>query len=442
MKNIRNIPIFALFLLAGTHAVPELRLSIFGFSTPYSILIFYFVLSIALLKVVANRGKTKFSATLFHAFLVYYLSIAVSSIFAVQIDYELLFKWLLFPLIPICVALTVDRVRVLNKLLISFAISGFFVFCFGIYGFITEEVGDPLQHTFGYFGVTYEESSRNGDVLYFQSTFWILLSIALYADRVSKSLRAFCGLLAVMVAMGLVLSLARGAWLSGALTVIALVAIQRSVKRKSGVTERVNLPTKLAMIMLFLAGFLYIFISTVEGDYQQILTSRTDSFSTFSEEGGNSNLARYLLLMRAAEVAITHPLGVGVWNLKYHLTDFYISGLASAENIYIHMLAEQGLLGVGAYLFILGWIGRRLYRFIVICGSGSDKWVGWCLMCILINWSLYGMFNIMIETLWYWLGISLTVAAGNLVERGALKKVVEIPPCKPQQLKIEREVCE
>ena len=438
MKNIRNIPIFVLFLLAGTHAVPEFRLPILGSSTPYSILIFYFIIYMALLKVVADRGGVKFSATLLFGFFVYYTAIVLSSSFAVQIENEVLFKWLLFPLMPICIALTVDRVQLLKKSLVLFAISGFFVFCYGVYGFITWEVGDLDQHLLGYFGVTYEDSSRNGDVLYFQSTFWILLCIALYADRVSKLLRAFCGLLAVIVAVGLVLSLARGAWISGVLTVIALLAIQRSIKRKFGIAQSSYQKTKLMMIALFLAGFLYIFVAMVGGDYQELLASRIDSFSTLSEEGGSSNLARYRLLMRATEVAITHPLGVGVWNLKYYLTDFYMSGLASAENIYIHMLAEQGLLGVGAYLFILGWTGRRLYRFIAICGHGSDKWVGWCLMCILINWSLYGLFNIMIETLWYWLGISLTVAAANLAKRGA-GEGCRTPSCRSQALINKRE---
>ena len=167
------------------------------------------------------------------------------------------------------------------------------------------------------------------------------------------------------------------------------------------------------------------------GEYQELLASRVDSISSLSEEGGNSNLARTLLLVKVADIAITHPLGVGVWNLKYYLTDFYISGLASAENIYLQLLAEQGILGLGSYLFVLGLIGKRLYIYIAICGNSADRWVGFCLICVLINWSIYGMFNIMIETLWYWLGISLAVAAGNLAVTRGVQKVVEAPTCKP-----------
>ncbi|MBJ6801936.1 O-antigen ligase family protein [Geomonas propionica] len=437
MISLRNLLIFALFLLSGTHAVPALRVSMLGFSTPYSILVFYLIIFVVLLKVVADRGRIRFPAALMCGFVVYYFSVAVSNCFAVEVDKEALFKWFFFPLMPVCIALIADRVELLKKSLLLFAISGFCVFCYGIYGFVTWNVGDFWQHTLGYFGVTYEASSRNGDMLYLQSTFWILVAIALYADRVSGWLRLFCAVLAAMVGMGLVLSLARGAWISGVLTVVALVVVQRMLNKELGVPQSSYLKTKLVVITLLLAGLLYLFTSTVGQDYQQLLSSRTDSISTLSEGGGNSNLARTRLLIRAAEVAVTHPLGVGIWNLKYYLDNFYITGLASAENIYFHMAAEQGVMGLAAYLFILGWTGRRLYRYLAVTGHGSDKWVGWCLLCILTNWSLYGLFNIMIETLWYWSGMSLAIAAATLVEQGRLEAPAGAGEQKPLAFALE-----
>jgi len=438
MKSTGNFLIFILFLLSGTHAIPALRISMLGFSTPYSILTFYIIVVLVIGKVVADRGRMKFPPALFAGFMIYFFSIVVSGCFAVQLDNEVLFKWFFFPLMPICIALIADRVDLIKKSLVLFMISGVCVFFYGIYGFVTWNVGDIWQHTLGYFGVTYEGSSRNGDMLYLQSTFWILVAISLYAEGVRKSLRVLCAVLAAMVGMGLILSLARGAWLSGLITVVALIAIQRSLKRAHGVPQTKFLKLKLAVISLLIFGLLSLFNSIAGDDYQKLISARTDSMATLSEDGGNSNLARSRLLMKASEIAITHPLGVGVWNLKYHLEDFYMTGLASAENIYFHMAAEQGFIGLGSYLFILAWTGKRLYRYLIICKQSSERWVGWCLMCILINWTAYGLFNIMIETLWYWLGISLAVTAANMVERGCLKAPAEVED-KQLALPLERE---
>lgn len=415
MTVIQNALVFMLYLFAGTHAVPKMRLSLLGFSTPYSILIFYTIIFVAFLKIIGERGKVKFPPTLLTAFAIYYFSIVLSSNFAKDIDGELLFKWFLFPLMPICISLIGNKLNTIKYALVLFMVSGFCVFLYGIYGFVTWKVGDPLQHTLGYFGVTYEASSRNGDMLYFQSTFWILAAISLYADRVSRILRILCGFLAAMVAGGLVLSLARGAWISAVLTFIAVIFIQKSLRKSYGIFQVKYFKTKLTVILLFITALLSVFLFTAGDDYKQLLAARTDSISTLSEEGGNSNLARTRLLLKAAEVAVKHPFGVGPWNLKYYLEDFYMTGLASAENVYFQVVAEEGIVGLVAYLYILLWTYKRLYRHLSIIKQSSDQWVGWSLICILINWSAYGLFNIMIETLWYWLGISLAVALGTTV---------------------------
>lgn len=212
------------------------------------------------------------------------------------------------------------------------------------------------------------------------------------------------------------LSLARGAWISAAITVIATIFMQRSMKKSYGIPQAKYLKTKLIVISFVTFILTLAFLSTAGDEYRNLLSTRTDSISTLSEEGGNSNLARTRLLKKTAEIAVKHPLGIGPWNLKYYLDDFYMSGLASAENIYFQLVAEQGLIGLGSYLFILVWTVKRLYRFLIINRQSPDRWVGWCLMFILINWSAYGLFNIMIETLWYWLGISLAIALANIVE--------------------------
>lgn len=416
MKTIQISFIFILYLLAGTHAIPLMRVSFLGFSTPYSILVFYIIMLIVLFKIIVDKAKIKFPPALFTAFMCYFFSIILSACFAKQLDWEVLFKWFFFPLMPICICLIGNRLKTIKYALILFMISGVCVFVYGVYGFVTWEVGDPLQHALGFFGITYEASTRNGDMLYLQSTFWILVAISLYAESVNKPVRILCGILAAMLALGLVLSLARGAWVSGAITVIAIIFMQHSLRIKHGIPQARFLKTKLLVIFLLIFSLIFVFLSTVGDEYNTLLSARKDSISTFSEEGGNSNLARYRLLLVTSQIAASHPLGVGVWNLKYHLDDFYISGLASAENVYFQIVAEQGLIGLVSYLFILIWTARRLYRFIIINKKSSDQWVGWSLMCILINWSAYGLFNIMIETLWYWLGMSLAVALANMVE--------------------------
>lgn len=406
----QNILVFIMYLLAGTHAVPALRVSFMGMSTPYSILIFYILILITFIRITVDREMIKFPVKLFNAFLFYYFSIALSTCFAEEINWEVLIKWLFFPIMPFCISMIANRAVIIKYALVLFMISGLCVFVYGIYGFITWNVGEPSQHALGYFGVTYEESSRNGDMLYFQSTFWILLSISLVANNINKYIRYLCSFLAMLVASGLILGLARGAWISAIITVITATLMQRFLEKKHSVLQLKLLKTKLIFISLLVFSLMFVFISTADKEYFGLLSSRTDSITTFSEEGGNSNLARYMLLLKVSEIAASNPFGVGVWNLKYHLKDFYLSGLASAENIYFHMLAEQGFIGLVAYLFILIWTIKRLYRYIITNQQSSELWLGWCLMLILINWCAYGFFNIMIETLWYWLGISLAIA--------------------------------
>jgi O-antigen ligase len=134
-------------------------------------------------------------------------------------------------------------------------------------------------------------------------------------------------------------------------------------------------------------------------------------------EGGNSNKDRLQLIVKSIELAVTHPLGVGVGNARHYLTEYGEDGFNHVENEYLQVLVEQSVIGLIAFVMMLwGVVFGVLRRANRSSHQEPAAWVGWAFAGILLDWSIYGLFNVLHDNAWFWPVIGLAIAWVRLAE--------------------------
>jgi hypothetical protein len=422
------------FLMLGTYAVPGLRVGT-ELALPYAVLLLAATAPLVLADRVlgGEADGNAIPAWLVWAWLGFAYSLALSFGTATKVDPGRILKAAAMMGGPVLLVWAAPEARYIKASVVLLGATSLAVFAYGVYGFVTGTTGDPIQHTFGYLGVTYEEATRNGDVMYFQTAFWILAAKFLWGSRAPASW--LWGALAGVVAIGIGLTLSRGAWISTSLALIVVVWASGLLK-----TRRVALPMAAGLTAaLFLAatGIWDPFGAALEGrvgrsegpvaEAVQRLRSRMATIGTMSEAGGNSNKQRMQLITRAADLAWAHPLGIGIGNTRLYIHDIGLeSGLNHVENDYAQLLLEQSAIGAASMLtMLLGFLALGYRR---LRGSQrSDGWVGWALWGLMLDWLVYGMFNIMHESTWFWmiLGLALTWA---VTDRAPRARVAPLDP--------------
>jgi O-antigen ligase len=417
MKKIEEFLVYALYLTLGTYAVPTLRLGDTS-AVPYAVGFAFIIAGIVGLDWLLGRSRIRVPRRLGWGASIFAASIGISILFASQPNVALSLKYVLYVLSAVLIVIVATRPQMIEKTLICLAISSLAVFAYGAYGYFTGETGDPIQHSFGYFGVTYTDSTRNGDMLYFQTAFWIFGALFLFGERKRFKL-VWLGLTG-LIAIGIVMSLARGAWISTGFAFLLIIWQSGRVKRRTVFRTA----TILGLIGIFLASLFYLLngdqlnlghnavTPSVTEDTWGLVTDRFNSIFVLSNAGGNSNQVRIDLTGKAIELALANPLGVGVGNARYYLTGIVgVEVVNHVENEYLQLLIEQGILGLGAYLALIAWlIGGGLRCAKAGKSPGQAEWVGWALTGIMINWGIYGVFNIMHESTWFWLVMGLAMA--------------------------------
>src|SRR5215471_16868138 len=161
--------------------------------------------------------------------------------------------------------------------------------------------------------------------------------------------RLFYLLCGAALTAGVVVTFSRGGFL-GLLAMAAFCAWKLGRFRK-GATA------------LVLAATIAIFIVAVPASY----SGRLGSIFNVDSDATGSAQARLDLLVRASEVAASHPIiGVGLGN--FHI---YSIGEQKAHNSYLEIAAELGIAGLIAYLIILFSPFRYLRR--IERGSAGDR---------------------------------------------------------------------
>lgn len=165
-------------------------------------------------------------------------------------------------------------------------------------------------------------------------------------------------------------------------------------------------------------------------DNDKILESIMEVFFSFSDEAAigrmTSNITRFSLQVAAFNIFIDNPfLGIGIGQYGFHYPDFLPSWAFlsremisvvnpavgtikyGAENAYLRILAENGIVGFAIWLYI-GWLGLKNYLYVL---KYIDKEQKNMIKLIILSYlmSMIGFINFdMYIFFYYWLFVILS----------------------------------
>lgn len=401
MSLIERWTLYALFLTVGTYAVPELRFHDVPYTVPIAAIL------AVVLCIQRSLGRSfRIKRWLLIPTVLYVMSTFLSTLFARSPNWAMTFKYAAFGMIPLAVAAAMQRASTIRHCLVCLMISATAVFLYGTYGYLTGAVGDPIEHAFGYFGVTYMASTRNSDQLFLLVPFAVCMAVFLHARR-----RPGWGLCVVSAglltafAIAIALSYARGAWLTVA--VVSGLLLRRLYK-----TNKVRFSLRAGLLGMILLCIGVVWLSRMDTETLYLLRERWESLFTLQiRTGGNSNENRLDLAMQALALGIQDPLfGIGIGNARHYLitSGFYVN---HAENTYLQLFMEQGIMGLGAYVAMLVLTYRQLKQKQLMSATPIMKDQ---MDAIFFALAFYGFLNSFIDNTWYWTVIALVIAHAHL----------------------------
>jgi O-antigen ligase len=265
----------------------------------------------------------------------------------------------------------------------SLAAAFFFASGMGIYQAMTQRVGE---------GVPWELMTRMRAHAFVhpvtfgqQMTLAILGGLCFLGRPPSESSRklnlAACGTFLAVVLSALILSQGRGAFVALAAGFAAICVIDRKARK---------------------FGYLAVAAGVVGVVLLEVIPESSRSISgTLLKEGffeGDNNLNpqfhRLILWRVGLDMFKDYPvLGIGLGNYKTQFVSYFQGKVDgqwvwhSAHNLYIHQLAERGLVGLTALLSFLGLLTVRAYRRAKLSPTGPNLWA-WSAMAAFLVMNL------------------------------------------------------
>ena len=393
MSIFKNWVWFFVFLSIITYPIATIR--IFGMPFP----VFFISISLPFLLLIEFCKKTQFKLTkikldlililLFFILLTLFINLITNS----SIDY--LSSQFAYSLFCLLIIIFIDKQSIpfaLNALYFSSIV----LLIYGLYGFITWETGELIQHTFGYFGITYLESTRNGDLIYL---FPGLIISYVYATNTNSKITFWCNtVLCLIFLLAILANQSRG----GVIVIfVYLVMIIRQKKIQVG-----RLPYKLIfLISIFFILFVFLLSFYVDKLYLDIIFYRISSIFSLksnSDISYNSNGDRIEILNTSIMIFKNHILGVGITGMR-QITN---GELFHSENAYFSILVYYGLPGFIIFNLFLWFI----YKIVFFLKVFNNKF-------LLINSFLYiflivySLFNLMIDLLPFWMILGLSTSS-------------------------------
>lgn len=232
--------------------------------------------------------------------------------------------------------LTVSTDAMLRTLIVS----GILLGCYGYYGYITGKVGTDSQYFWWesarYWGIHYTESTRNADVHYIVFPF-----IALLAKDKKKVIDV---VLMLFFGLAMILSMARNTWLCMLVVLLVYLFLQNGLNKKMKYIGVTILAIAIGYLTLNYFGMTDYFFGKL--------------ISIFSMSGtktvSNSNGERWKVVLVTLNVISEHLFGVGAEEMH---TYYGMAGLKlnHAENTYLNVWAEMGLVSLISYMYIV-WL--------------------------------------------------------------------------------------
>ena len=212
----------------------------------------------------------------------------------------------------------------------------------------------------------------------------------------NKFWRWAVGILWLLSLMALIVNGTRGAWLAVFFLLLLLGATLLRKHKK----------------MLVLGSLALVLLLGAAGQHSGL----QDRVNTLGDASFQSNSERLLMWQSAWTMFWDHPLtGVGAQNYEYQYQNHYISPLAKergqmhAHSNIFQVLAEQGLIGFGAFCLLFGVILKRSWQ-----GMRQGSFWGYLLFFATLGLLLQGLteFNFgnaaVIRLYWLFVGVAAT----------------------------------
>ena len=273
-------------------------------------------------------------------------------------------KWLELAMVFLVVASSVKERRQINLLIGALLAAGLLEALYGMYQFFTRSgpegflLGERFLRAFGTFGQPNPFAGYLGLVL----PLTLGLAMGAILKRGSFNLRPFFlfGAIALVLLAAILMSLSRGAWLafSAAISVMAMMVSRRAL-------VYLSLLLFLVAILLGLGAF-----NALPTPVTARLSIITDYVRIFDVRKVTVTPENWAIVERMANwqaawgMFSDHPLlGVGIGNYGVVYPHYALEGWENttghAHNYYLNLLAETGIVGLGAYLAF--WIVAFVY---------------------------------------------------------------------------------
>lgn len=217
-------------------------------------------------------------------------------------------------------------------------LSGVLLGGYGYYGYITGNVGTDSQYFWWesarYWGIHYTESTRNADVHYIVFPFIALL--------VKDKKKIIDIILMIFFGLAMVLSMARNTWLCMLVVLLVYLFQQKDLNKKIKYIAIAILAVAIAYLTLNYFGMMDYFFGKIVSIFSM---SGTNTVS-------NSNGERWKVVLTTLNVISKHFFGVGAEEMHIYYSMVGLK-LNHAENTYLNIWAEMGLISLISYAYIV-----------------------------------------------------------------------------------------
>jgi len=276
------------------------------------------------------------------------LGYTLSLLIPIQTDWDnitaIITRWA-FALIIVLFVLFFNNKKNLNKIVAVTVFACVLIACYGFWGYVFGNVGydqtEIWQNYSRYFGIHYTESTRNSDIYFLAFPFFVCLPFLQKANKKWHKSTSF--VVCALCFLGLILSFSRGATISLFL-VLFLFLLDSKVKTKEFIFWGG---------VFFLFGFFALeYFNMTTYFYAKLLSIVSPSKASFYLLESMSNETRIYLAKTTIEIWVDNPVwGVGIGNLPYYYRDAGFV-LNHAENTYLSILAENGIIGLTGFSLI------------------------------------------------------------------------------------------
>lgn len=335
------------FIALALYQFPTTRIAVFDTQVPYFALALIPVLAVAAVRL--YREAIRRAVPLLGILLLLALATCVTGLAHPDQDWGEALKRLAY----VGVGIVVFAVAAGDRFAFRIGLSAYVATAavMAVIGFVLLAQGFGEAGQTFYFGLHYSAATRNGDAYFLLLPLFIALGF-FAASSLPGWTRALAAIAVVVLLAGIALSFSRGAWLAAAAGLLLFLLMAR--QRRWPV---------LGMLVAVVIGGVLILPLVTPLPVTAMLADRAASITQLDTSIHNSTQERLRLLEDTARVIAQHPFtgtGVGLLERAYsRMPD--VLGLAHAENAYVTVFAEYGLLGLAAIAAFTFWPLKRLW---------------------------------------------------------------------------------